>query len=129
MEEQKVGELSAATALRQPRESAGASAPITPGYGQAETPFVDVLVLEAHDPLSRFIESFSRLYRLSPHQSAVLGFAARGLCRKESAQRMACSLKTVDEHWRRVYAKSACTSEPEVMSKLLIFALTHRADR
>jgi DNA-binding CsgD family transcriptional regulator len=78
------------------------------------------------DPLSSFIERFAGLHRLSRHQTAVVGFAASGLCRKESARILACSLKTVDEHWRRVYLKTGCGSEPQVMAKLLAFALTRR---
>lgn len=98
-----------------------------PSDDRAGTSCGDVLALEATDPRSRFIESFSGFYRLSPQQTAVLGFAANGLCRKESASRMSCSLKTVDEHWRRVYAKTGCGSEPQVVAKLLLFALTRRA--
>jgi DNA-binding CsgD family transcriptional regulator len=86
----------------------------------------EVLPCEVREPLSRFIERFSRLHRLSPHQTAVVWFAASGHCRKESAVRMGCSLKTVEEHWRRVYLKTGCGSEPKVVAKLLVFALTHQ---
>ena len=94
--------------------------------GNRSAPEVASAPLAPIDPLSSFIERFSGLYRLSPHQTAVVGFAAIGLCRKESARCMACSLKTVDEHWRRVYVKTGCGSEPQVISKLLVFALTQR---
>jgi DNA-binding CsgD family transcriptional regulator len=97
-----------------------------PATGSRGGPEVATAPLAPIDALSSLIERFSGLYRLSPHQTAVVGFAASGLCRKESARSLACSLKTVDEHWRRVYVKTGCGSEPQVMAKLLVFALTQR---
>jgi len=71
------------------------------------------------DALVAFIERFGRCYGLSPQQLNLLHFAATGVARKESAARSGCSVKTVEEHWRRIYHKTGCASELQVVAILL----------
>ena len=70
-----------------------------------------------------FILDFARAHSLSPQQSALLRLSAMGVCRKEGAAQLVCSLKTVEEHWRRVYHKTGCTSEAQVVARFLRWAL------
>jgi DNA-binding NarL/FixJ family response regulator len=124
-QERKAGRKFGGHGMQQPAGRAGDPAnDCSPFAAQTVALQIPGAIRPLADPLAPFIERFARRYRLSPHQTAVVTFAAAGLCRKESADQMACSLKTVDEHWRRVYDKAGCASAPQVVAKLLLFALT-----
>jgi DNA-binding NarL/FixJ family response regulator len=69
--------------------------------------------------LRRLVEDFGGRHKLSEQQEEILLLSASGLCRKEVAFRLKCGAKTVHEHWRRIYHKTRCRSEAEVVSRLL----------
>jgi DNA-binding CsgD family transcriptional regulator len=71
------------------------------------------------DALFSRVASFSRSLKLSEQQTAVLASAARGLSRKEFAAECGCSVKTVEEHWRRVFRKSGYHSEIALLARIL----------
>jgi len=73
--------------------------------------------------LAPFVERFGQSHGLSPQQVSLLNFAATGRARKESAALTGCSLKTVEEHWRRIFRKTGCTSDLQVVANLLVSIL------
>jgi DNA-binding NarL/FixJ family response regulator len=83
--------------------------------------------LTPDDALAGLVDRFSGLHRLSPQQATLLTFAVSGICRKQAAARLGSSLKTVEEHWRRIYAKVGCASESEVIARFLRFVIGVRA--
>jgi DNA-binding CsgD family transcriptional regulator len=75
------------------------------------------------DRLDAFVQAFADKHGLSPQQAAVLRQSACGLTRKEVAALMGVSPRTVEEHWRRIYGKTDCRSEPQVVARLLALVI------
>jgi DNA-binding CsgD family transcriptional regulator len=73
--------------------------------------------------LKQLLEQLRGRYGLSRRETEVVGAGTFGYCTKETAVVMACSAKTVDELWRRVYKKIRCDSRLAVMARLLAIAL------
>jgi DNA-binding CsgD family transcriptional regulator len=69
--------------------------------------------------LDRLVRDFSAEWRLSPKQTSLVGMAVAGHHRKEVAHRLACSLKTVEGYWKRIYEKTNSQSQAEVVSKFI----------
>jgi DNA-binding CsgD family transcriptional regulator len=79
------------------------------------------------EQLRGFVERFGREKQLSPRQTELLRHAVIGTHRKESASQLACGVKTVEGYWRRIYAKTGCCSEAEVVAKFIAALLEHRS--
>jgi len=75
--------------------------------------------VSADQQVQQLAEEFGRGYNLSPQQSQLVQLAVAGLHRKEVAARLACSLKTIEGYWKRIYEKTGCASEAEVVSKFI----------
>src|SRR5262245_24777638 len=74
--------------------------------------------------ISFHLNRFGCAHRLSPQQLACLRLSLSGLARKESAGVVGCSIKTVEEHWRRIYVKTGCRSELGVLAKFVRASLS-----
>lgn len=76
------------------------------------------------EKLRALVARFRDKYRLSQREATLLELGARGLSSKEAADRLACSIKTVDEHWRRIYVKWKLASRPRIVAAILFAALS-----
>lgn len=77
--------------------------------------------------LSPIVSRFGQLHGLSRRQCLLVELAATGIGRKESALRVGSSIKTVEEHWRRIYQKTGASSPIEVLAQLIQFVLDPNA--
>ena len=79
--------------------------------------------------MRRLVDDFAQTSGLSPRQCEMIWLAVIGLCRKEAAVHLACSVKTVECYWKRIYEKTGCRSEAEVIAMFIRAALaTFRKD-
>jgi DNA-binding NarL/FixJ family response regulator len=69
--------------------------------------------------IERLVREFCDIWKLSPRQACLVELAVTGQHRKEAAHRLACSLKTVEGYWKRIYEKTQCQSQAEVVSKFI----------
>jgi DNA-binding NarL/FixJ family response regulator len=58
-------------------------------------------------------------YRLSPRERGVIGLFCAGHANKEIADRLGLSERTVDEYWKRIFAKANCRSQREIVALLV----------
>lgn len=66
------------------------------------------------------VERLTRVYKLSAGEKDVVLLAAlRGASMKEAAAELGKSRKTVEQCWRRIYRKTGCQSQLEVIAELL----------
>jgi DNA-binding CsgD family transcriptional regulator len=72
------------------------------------------------EQIRRLVECFGKDANLSPRQTELVRHAVIGQHRKESASQLACRLKTVEGYWKRIYAKTGCCSEAEVVAKFIL---------
>ena len=70
------------------------------------------------------VDLFSNDYSLSPREANVLLLATAGLHRKKIADRLGCSVATIDTYWRRLFKKTGTTSQCQVFAVLIIRAVT-----
>lgn len=73
----------------------------------------------ATDPLRAAVRLFGAERRLSERETQILASATTGLSMKESAAELGISTKTVEDYWSRIYAKTRCRSQLEVLARLL----------
>jgi DNA-binding CsgD family transcriptional regulator len=71
------------------------------------------------EQIRHLVECFARDASLSPRQTELVRHAVIGQHRKESASQLACQLKTVEGYWKRIYVKTGCCSEAEVVAKFI----------
>ena len=69
--------------------------------------------------IQQLAEDFGSEWNLSPRQRDVFKLAIAGVHRKESAALLACSLKTIEGYWKRIYEKTGCFSQAEVVAKFI----------
>jgi DNA-binding CsgD family transcriptional regulator len=82
------------------------------------------------DNIRTLVDHFGKLTRLSPRQLEVVNLAVTGVHRKQCAAQLACSLKTVEGYWQRIYEKTGCRSEAEVIATFIreaVRACQHQA--
>jgi DNA-binding CsgD family transcriptional regulator len=88
----------------------------------------DLIVARNEDQqLSRLVERFGKSSSLSPRQTELVRHAVKGIHRKESASQLDCRLKTIEGYWRRIYSKTGCCSEAEVVAKFILELVEGRA--
>jgi DNA-binding CsgD family transcriptional regulator len=73
----------------------------------------------ASQQLDRFVDQFGQMASLSSRQTELVRHAVTGVHRKESASRLGCHLKTIEKYWQRIYTKTGCDSEAEVVAKFI----------
>jgi len=60
------------------------------------------------------INSSEKLNLLSPREKEVVALIASGLCRKETAEKLGISLKTVEGHFLNIYSKLGLNNPVQV---------------
>ncbi len=65
------------------------------------------------------ISQFAAQHRLSRRETALLSLLAVGSGRKAAASHLHCSLGTIDTYRRRIFRKTATTSQAELFAALL----------
>ena len=80
--------------------------------------------------LRSLVDHFGRVANLSPKQLEVVKLAVSGIHRKECAAQLSCSLKTIEGYWRRIFEKTQCRSDAEVVAMFIRQAVqTRQAQR
>ncbi len=73
--------------------------------------------------LSALVTAFADPAGLSAREREIVRFSAAGEHRKAIADRLGCSVKTIDEYWRRIRVKTGMPSELSIVAELLRRAL------
>lgn len=95
-------EVQARTAL-----TLGPTAAISP-ESKASREFVD-----------RYVERYSMLHGLSPQERRLLLAAVDGLPDKSVADRLGISRSTISTYWNRIFSKTECRSQRDVLAHML----------
>jgi DNA-binding CsgD family transcriptional regulator len=74
--------------------------------------------------VEQLVELLVSGWGLSPRQLKLVKLSVAGLHRKETASRLACSLKTIEGYWKRIYEKTGCDSEAAVVARFIREAFT-----
>jgi DNA-binding NarL/FixJ family response regulator len=80
-----------------------------------------VFRLTNRDASDSRLNAFCRHYRMSGRESELLGLAAAGVDNAEAAVRLSCKPATVTTYWRRIFRKTACRSQRDVLAAVLRF--------
>lgn len=76
--------------------------------------------------LHRHVEEFSAHYKLSPREFELLSCAVRGANNDEAAHELDCARPTIATYWNRIFAKTGCGSQRDVVVELLRFGYQPR---
>jgi DNA-binding CsgD family transcriptional regulator len=86
----------------------------------AATASCDILVADApHSGAAEVARRVAQELALSRRETQVLVSVSLGKCIKETAAELAVSEKAVQYFWARIFAKSGCTSQVQVLALLL----------
>ena len=65
---------------------------------------------------------FARVHRLSPQETKLLTLAIQEIPNKQVADELGCGECTVRTYWHRIFAKTRCTNQRDVVARLFRFA-------
>lgn len=74
-------------------------------------------------------EAFSQRFGLSPKESGLLSLAVRRLNNDEAAELLGCARSTIAKYWNRIFNKTMCRSQRDVIAAVLSLEIERRGRR
>ena len=69
--------------------------------------------------VDELVRKYAAEHSLSPQETRVLAAAVSGTANKVAAGELSCNRSTISTYWKRIFSKTGCRSQREVLGHLI----------